>query len=269
MRHLKLAIGCVLIVFLALSLTAATPKTSVEVIYVVGRAEFLSREDSDWKEAKVGRSLFSGDSIKTYKDSSVEISFDGRKENVVSINPNSHVVLKLFEQEKIELIDGEVFALITQLPYGSTFEIRTPTAVCGARGTGWGANANKSRTIVSGYENDSYAKGVDKNGNIMEDNLTVTQGFWTMVTLFGKPSKLSKISDKDYKKWNKWKDAFMERIFGKRTRRKRLSDDLDKIGDKQERMEDKKVDERMRKTTEDTSAGSGTSESNGSITRYE
>ncbi|NQU95112.1 MAG: FecR domain-containing protein [Candidatus Omnitrophica bacterium] len=265
MRHLKLAIGCALIAFLALSLTAATPKTSVEVIYVSGRVEFLSQDSSDWQAARVGKSLFSGDSIKTYEDSSVEISFDGRKENVVSINPNSHVVLKLFEQEKIELIDGEVFALITQLPHGSNFEIRTPTAVCGARGTGWGANADKTRTIVSGYENNSYAKGVDKNGNIMEDNLTVTQGFWTMVKLFGKPSKLSKISDKDYKKWNKWKDAFLERVFGKRTRRKRLSDDLDKIAGQRERMEDKKADERMRKTTEKTSAGSGTSDYNNEV----
>ena len=257
MRHFKLAIGFILIVFLTVSLTAATPKTSVEVIYVSGRAEFLSSGGSDWQGARVGKSLFSGDSIKTYKDSSVEISFDGRKENVVSINPDSHVVLKLFEQEKMELIDGEIFALITKLPRGSNFEIRTPTAVSGARGTGWGANANKSRTIVSGYEKSSYAKGIDRDGNIMEDNLTVTQGFWTTVKLFGKPSKLSKISDKDYKKWNKWKDAFLERIFGRRTRRKRLSDDLDKIGDKQERMEDKKVDERMRKTTEETSSGEG------------
>ncbi|MBN1353321.1 MAG: FecR domain-containing protein [Candidatus Omnitrophica bacterium] len=234
-------------------------ESHVKVIYVKGKASFMQSGKTEWKDVEKGTVLRSGDSVKTQKDSSIEIAFGGRENNVISINADTHVVISLKGEEKVELIDGELFALVKKLPPHSRFEIRTPTAVCGARGTGWGTNANNDRTIVSAYENDSYAKGIDQNGNIMEKNLTVTEGFQTTVGRFQKPSQLSKLSGKDYDKWNSWKNNFIERTTARRKIRERLARDMNKIGSFRDRMEDRKVEDRLRKTTEETSAGSGSS----------
>ena len=259
MRCFKLTISSILIAILATALISAGSKSYVKVIHVTGTAEYLKATGTDWKDVRVGISLFSGDSIKTYKDSSVEIAFDGRKKKIIDIKPGTYIVLKLGETEKIELIDGEVFSLVKKLPRGSRFEIRTPTAICGARGTGWGANANKNRTVVSAYENDSYAKGIRKDGSIVEDNLIVKEGYQTTVKRFDKPSKLMRITDRDFERWNSWKDDLIERISARRAIRERLSRDLEKIQGQKEKIEELRDDERIDKRTEETGAGGGQS----------
>ncbi|MBL7157940.1 MAG: FecR domain-containing protein [Candidatus Omnitrophica bacterium] len=245
--------------FLFLTATFITAKGEEAVIisYIEGTAEVLLSGQPGWQNAKKGMLLGSGDSIKTHKESSMEISFDGDT-NLVNIEENTHVVIKLDGIEKLELIDGEILALVKSIPKGSRFEIRTPTAVCGARGTGWGANAKKDETVVDCYENKAYAKGIDKKGNIMEDNLTVPKGSRTIVKLFQKPSKLMKLAGKDFGKWNKWKESLFERGLSKKARMERLSRDLTKIQQQKEKIIERKDEDRIRKREQETGAGTST-----------
>jgi len=237
----------------------ASAEDAVTVSGIEGTVEVLRAGQAAWQKAELDMLLTSGDSVKTHEESSLELSFDDEGKNLVSIEENTHVVLKLGEREKIELIDGEILALVTRLPKGSVFEIRTPTAVCGARGTGWGGKANKKETVVSCYAKKAYAKGIDKQGNIMEDNLTVPKGFKTVVKLFQKPSKLMKLAGKDFGKWNKWKDQRFQRGSAKRARMMRLSKDLTKIQGQKAKIVDRKDEDRIRKRDKETGAGTGSS----------
>lgn len=244
MKTVKLIVNVLLIVILMSGFAFAQSKSYVKTFHISGNAEYLKSGTNLWKTLEAGKALYSGDSVRTHEDSFAEIAFDKKKENMVSILAKSHVVIRLKDEEKIELIDGEVFALVNQLPKGSTFEIRTPTAVCGARGTGWGAKANKAKTTVSAYEKDSYAKGMDESGKIMEGNLTVKQGYETIVKLFGKPSALSKISDKAYEKWNSWKDTLIDRIAGSRGKGM-MGTNLEQLLSQKEKMVEKQDNDRV------------------------
>ena len=265
MKHLKLVAGIFLSGLLITTLIGARASSQVKVIYAEGRAEFLASGATNWKDVTEGLVLRSGDSVKTYNNSTVELAFDRGKRNIVNIKSNTHVVIKLHKSERIELVNGEVFALVKSLPGRSRFEIRTPTAVTGARGTGWGANANKSRTIVKAYEKDSYAKGLDKDGNVLKDNMTVKEGNETTVKRFEKPSKLKKISKGDYKKWRRWKKNLAKRLSGRKKAQKRLIKNINKITAKKERMEDKKIADRLRRAA-DRKAGQGRESSDSTST---
>lgn len=250
MKYFKFVISFFLIVILAAGFILAKPTLSVEVIYTSGRAEYLTSGETEWKEVKKDLFLYSGDSIKTHKNSYVGIAFDAKKNNVVNIEPDAYVVLKLKEAEKIELIDGEVFSSMKRLPRGSRFEIRTPTAVCGARGTDLGVNANKTRTIVSAYENDSYTKGIKKDGTLTEE-VSVKEGYQRLVKRFEKPSKLMKISNRDIKRWEKWRGDLRKRVSARKDVDKKWDKKLKKIQDTAEKTGVRKDEGKTSKSVDD------------------
>jgi hypothetical protein len=258
MRNLRFAASFILIAVLAVSLVKAESGPYVRVIKSRGKAELLRSGETAWKSVKKGARLYSGDSLKTSRNSSVEIGFDRGKKNIANIRPGSHVVLKLEASEKIKLIDGEVFLLVRGLPRGSGFEVRTPTAVCGARGTGWGARGDKNKTVTSAYEEKIYVRGIKKDGRVAEDEVIVPEGHESVISRFGRPSRPSRISEKNYGKWDKWRGNVARRVSREKTKMERLTGDLDKIESKKERIEDRIDEDRLRKRSDDTGAGGGT-----------
>jgi hypothetical protein len=103
-------------------------------------------------------------------------------------------------------------SLIKNLPKDSTFKIKTPTAISGARGTGWESSTDGSRSTFNTFENAIYVKGIDQSGSEMEGELEVKSGFKTTVDKFEKPQALEKLSDKDIERWNSWKEDFDKRL---------------------------------------------------------
>ena len=265
MKYFKILTGSFLVFLFIFIFISQASGENVTVINVSGKVETLKVGTQDWREATKGDQLFAGDSVKTYKTGNADIGFDS--ENIVSIKPDTYVVIMIKGDEKIELVDGEVFTLVKNIPQGSAFEIRTPTAVCGARGTGNGAKTNKDGTTFSAYENDSYAKGINKNGGLT-GALTVKQGFKTKIKKFFKPSKLIKLTNRDLNRWGSWKENFTGKPSKFRNKmRGKLIGNLNKIETHKEKMEERKDDERIDKRNEET--GSGTSNDGGEcIVKY-
>ena len=265
MKYFKLVALFALLFIFSIGTALAYAQSRVVVTDISGNPEYSKKGSSVWTKLEPGAYLYSGYGVKTGASSSVEIAFDEDRGNFVKIEPYTNVILKLENPEKIELIDGEVLALIKSLPKGSSFEIRTPTAVCGARGTGWGAKGNKNETTVSGYENTSYVKGLNKDGSSTKDEDPVNKGFKRNVKKFEKPSGPMKLGSKDYESWNKWKKEIKQKSKNKRRKMEKLSKDLDKIQDQKERIADRKDDERMRRREESSGAGMGDRENGTSV----
>ena len=163
-----------------------------------------------WTSCSINLALGTGDRIKTLAGEDVQISFS-KDANFVKINENSDVVL-LINQDggSIDLLNGEALALINKLPQGSTFEMKTPSGVSGARGTGWGAKTDGLRSTFNSFERSIYVKGIDKAGNVMKDELVVREGLRTMVDKFERPERLEKLSSRDMERWSGWKDSLKE-----------------------------------------------------------
>lgn len=188
-------------------------KDAATIILVKGDPKIMKQGSASWDACKKNKTVNNGDRIKTLKGESIEISFSDDNKKILKISENSDVYIRKTESPySIELVSGEAMALLGKLPKGSTFEIRTPTGVSGARGTGWGVSANELRAIFKSFENVIYVKGIDANGNEIPGELEVREGWQSIVDKFQKPGALEKLESGDMDRWNEWKNDLMERL---------------------------------------------------------
>ncbi|MFA4842922.1 MAG: FecR family protein, partial [Candidatus Omnitrophota bacterium] len=173
------------------------------IIYVSGTVKVKTPISPDWIDAQEGMIVKAGDVIKTDADSRAELAFGERLDNIINVFPSSQLVISSLDQGLVKLEEGRVFSLIKKLNKGSTFEVRTPTAVAGARGTGWGTGFLNSLTQVQGFEKSVYVAGLDENNNLsgLKD---MPEGFGTSVPKRGGPAKFFRLSEEEIQSWRAW-----------------------------------------------------------------
>ncbi len=147
--------------------------------------------------------LGAGDRIKTGPESYAEIAFERAKNNIVRIEGRSDVILKLDGPDKLELINGEIFAMLNDLKRGEEFRIKTPAAVCGARGTGWNTTTDSKVTNVAVFDGRVSVRGVNPDGTVMEKKFWVKKGFERRVKRFSRPEKMRKIPKEKFRRIKK------------------------------------------------------------------
>ncbi|MEW5758359.1 MAG: FecR family protein [Candidatus Omnitrophota bacterium] len=179
---------------------------SAKLIYVKGDVIIQTKDTGDSRKGKVGDSIHAGDILKTNKKSTVEIAFDEKIGNIVKIDEYSIFSIQSFNPVKVSIVKGRVFSIIDNLDKGSTFEVRTPQAVAGARGTGWSMAIEGGKTDIEGYEHTIYAAGLAKDGSIL-GQIDIPAGFKSSVDEFNPPSALEKLSKGQINKWNKIKSG--------------------------------------------------------------
>ena len=171
---------------------------TVEIGLIEGDVTIFSSDVKKWQKGTSGMILKKGDKIKTGADSSCDILFDGKTENVVGIFENSEIVLILGKNEKVEIIDAHLFARLSDIPAGSTFEIKTPIAACGARGTGFSVKSDKSVMEAVACENNIFLR--DKSGQESD----ITEGFARTIDQAGQISEALKAEPKLIAKFDSW-----------------------------------------------------------------
>jgi hypothetical protein len=181
------------------------------VLQVKGRVIVLKKDEIKWIKARPGMKLSILDRLKTGGwGSYTEISFSKDNDKIVKIFNNTEVLLKELQPKvNINLDRGKIYSLIESLGEKSSFEIRTPTAICGARGTGWEISFN-SKTTAGCYENFIFVQGIDEQGQPIPGELIVKEGFKTVVEEFQRPRELFKITEKEWRFWNMWREDIEE-----------------------------------------------------------
>lgn len=164
----------------------------VEVVAVSGEARMLISGQEEWKDLAEDMFLLVGDAVETGPDSYVELIFDEEGDNVLRLESDTTAVFVLEDSEKVELTNGEIFSTINNIPEGSSFEIRTPTAVCGVRGTDWLTRVEGEKTEIETVEGAAYVKGYNRDGTLMEE-MAIEPGTITAVHKFMPPIKISEI----------------------------------------------------------------------------
>ncbi len=120
---------------LSLAAQEVPEEPSVEIHSLSGEVNILPAGSTAWTSAAIGMVLDSGSRIRTGENSHAALAFNPGKTNIVSIRSNSHVVVQLKDNDKLTLVDGTLYSSIQDLAEGSSFEIKTPLATCGVRGT--------------------------------------------------------------------------------------------------------------------------------------
>ena len=194
----KYITSTVMLVFLCLvvflSKAYAQQAQQAEVTHYSGTVEVLFKEADDFTGVQEGVMLEAGDTIKTGDSSSAELSFNDDNSNLVRLEEDTEVSLSLSVDEKLEMTTGEVFSTISNLPSGSAFEIRTPTAVSGARGTDWVTKVTEEGTDVEAIDSQPYVRHFESDGTVSKERTVMAPGQMTTVHKFEKPSQFRPIA---------------------------------------------------------------------------
>jgi len=178
---------------------------SAKIIDFQGEVMVKRGAGSGWTEAAVDQLLEPGAEIETRADSLCAIAFDKNWSNVIRLKENTRIRIESVIPGEVKLTEGRVFSLIQQLEREQGFQVRTPTAIAAARGTGWSTGYNSGVTRILCFLDAILLHGLDSQGNIAnETNLGAGSG--AEVGSGGILSALFRLSGADYDEWN----AFME-----------------------------------------------------------
>ena len=175
----------------------AQNQTTIGIVRIEGEVHFSKAGKGDFTQCTQNTVFSSGDIIKTGTESSITIAFDNEELNIIKINERTKVIVRIIDSEKIEIIDGEMFALLKGLDEDEEFEVRTPSVVCGARGTGWLIKVREKQTEIKVFDNEVYSFGINFDGTMMKKRVWTERGFKRTIEKGKAPGKKNKMTDEE------------------------------------------------------------------------
>ena len=180
-------IFCVFILVLSFHIPLGfTDEFFARAIAVEGSAQVQKGGSGSWQEMQDGMALGRGDVLRTMEDSRVDVSFDKKLDNVMRIAEKSLATLS--SQQEVLLPKGKILAKLDNLKTGTSFNVGTPVAICGVRGSAFGVQTDGSITDGYAFEDSTYVTGLDAAGNPIGSELVVQQGMETSVQIGSVPS---------------------------------------------------------------------------------
>jgi len=221
------------------SLLAKELEREAKVIFVTGDAKVQKAGKAEWLDVKKGMLLSDGDTAKTAKAAAIELSFDSGNKNLVRLEENSILTLRGKMLKQIELPQGRIRSLVKNLKKESSFEIKTPTVVAGARGSGWDVSTSEKRDNVKAFEDEIFVQSYDPQGKLIKE-IYVREGWEVNIDRFQAPGELMELTERDRGDWNSWREDLNDRIqpggSGESNRSEEFSriQDIDRAAEKQE-----------------------------------
>lgn len=189
---------------------------SAKIIDLKGAVTVKQERDSDWEKAKINTLLYREAEVKTEKKSECTLAFDDEIENILTIKENSHIKLESILPGNIYLPEGRVFSLIDNISKIQNFEIKTPTAIAGVRGTGWLSSFLNNNSSFSCFEDNVNIEGTDSQGK-KTGKKNLPAGFGLNVGPGGNIGDLFNLGAKDLKEWQDFKENMqnLKKFFAK------------------------------------------------------
>lgn len=205
-----LGIG-LLILVMGSSVVSAQPSGPVATILTVrGDVQIKPDQARQWAPAQSGMPLSVNDELMTGPDGVTELQFDRQSFNVVRLDPGSRLRVRRAAPVRLHLQAGTAACLIDDWDAASTFELRTPTALLGVRGTGWTVEATSSQTLLNTFEGAVWIHGFGPGERAL-DETDVLAGSATSVTHGRGPSRLTPVSAKSLAAWTAWARSVRQR----------------------------------------------------------
>ena len=159
----------------------------VAVIDVSGDVKVDAKADGTWITPWVGMKLMQNALIKTGPDSSVSIVFDAEGLNILRLDANTQLTV---EESLANVTEGTVTGDFSNLTKGSTFSVKTPTAVCAVRGTVFRVQlASGGELRVELVNGNMTVQGLDSRGNLVGSPVSLPQASQVNVSRGGSVSQ--------------------------------------------------------------------------------
>lgn len=182
-----------------------------KVIFVKGDAAVQKSGKTEWIGAREGMLLSDGDTARTGKNSIIEMSFDKDNKNIARVEENSTAILRGKALRQIELPGGKIRFVIKSLKKDSSFAIKTPTVIAGARGSGGDVIVGDNADTIKAFEDELFVQSFDEQGNMIQE-ISLREGWEVLVERFQAPSELVELTETDKSDWGSWREDLGERI---------------------------------------------------------
>jgi hypothetical protein len=145
---------------------AAAEEAYGEVVAVAGDVQ-LTRKGQASAPLAQGTMIEQGDRIAVGPASSADLAFDPAWENTARLNSNTLATVQSLAPVKLNMVSGDIYSKLERLAAGSSFEVKTPTAVAVVRGTRFRTTHQSGMTTVYNDSETSmvYVYHLDENGN--------------------------------------------------------------------------------------------------------
>lgn len=174
---------------------------NARIIDLTGNVMVKMNEAGSWNKAKINMVLQKNSELETKEDSNCTLAFDDAHKNVLTMKSNSRLKLDSIKPADVFLNEGRVFTLIESLSRNEKFQVRTPTAIAGARGTGWSTDFHNNKTNVLCFDDTVYVYGVDNEGNSTGEK-DVPSGKGLEVGEGGTIGGLFNLDNVDFEEWD-------------------------------------------------------------------
>ncbi len=195
-------LGLFLVCFFVVSLAAFSAFAQIaKVVDVRGDVQVKKESATGWEKARPNMYLADESEIKTGTGSECTLAFDEELDNMMTIKGDSHIKMEDVQGGRVYLPKGRVFSIIDDLAKLKDFQVRTPTAVAGVKGTGEEVSVNTCTTVKC-FKGGAFAQTTDAS-----QSKDVGKGFGVMVCL----KTIGELFGLDRSDWADWED-FMKRI---------------------------------------------------------
>lgn len=123
----------------SLTASAFAQDSALRVAGFEGNVQVKISSSAEWIDATVGQALNPSDSIKTGENGQAMLQFSDK--STVALKPNTEIIVEELawtetaRKAGLNMPIGELRVVIKKMNAPSDFKVRTPTAICGARGT--------------------------------------------------------------------------------------------------------------------------------------
>ena len=244
----KISVFTLCLVFLFAFSFFAYAETGARITHLKGEVKIQKQAAGAWSDALTDMKVSDGDKIKTSPSSEAEIAIDEDMDNVIKIDENSELTIDSISGNRTQLHRGKMFAMLDGLSQGSSFEVRTPTAVCGVMGSGISVDTGNNRTSAGCHEDEAYARGINKDGSLTGKKI-IKEGFKSLIEKFKPPQDLVRLSGLEKRQWRGFKKGLRERRPGTSNtsgnQPKKIIQRIEKMHDLSEKKEETRIDDRI------------------------
>ncbi|PIS11463.1 MAG: hypothetical protein COT73_03845 [Bdellovibrio sp. CG10_big_fil_rev_8_21_14_0_10_47_8] len=208
MKTRWISILTILVMAFALPMTSFAEDASGLMMVVKGDIKVTTKAGKT-EAAKVGRKVVAGDTILAGADSRAKIVMSDK--NVINISPDSKIIIEKYENDgkkknvELNVLYGKVRASVEQKYDGdkSKFNIKTPSAVAGVRGTDFitGYNAQTRVAQIITFSG-TVAVGQPGPGGTIKNPVFVQPGQMTQAGLGQTPEAPKSVPKEDLNKMN-------------------------------------------------------------------
>lgn len=202
--------GLILFTFfisLTLSIEAA------EIAYIEGNVQVMPSQQKSWKRAELGMQINIGDSIRTARRSKADIILDRINKHSIRVEENTLVVLNSSYPNsinKLDLSQGKVYANIERVMAGFNFEVTTPSAIAGVRGTSYSTESSPRRDEVAVFRDTVHVQSFDAQRNLVSE-MEIPEQFKVQIDRFEAAGMLTELSEREMEEGSEVRENLIER----------------------------------------------------------